>query len=102
MRPCDIPGCKEFAVGNRFRLCEKHSVRQSSLVLGRAEYSLTHRWNYRELGHTAGIGTLENALLILLFDRNETGPFEGGGWKEPESGLAYDFLRQHLRSAFGR
>lgn len=102
MRPCDIPGCQGAAVGDGFRLCEKHSVRQSSLWLGRRDYAFIGMWNYGELGRTAGIGTLENALLLLLFGRNETGPFEGGQWREPESGLAYDFLRQHLRSAFGR
>ena len=101
MRPCDIPGCKELAATDGFRLCEKHSVRQSNLVLGGQEHVVTRRWNYRELGRIAGIGTLENVLLILLFERNETGPFEGGQWREPESGLAYEFLRQHLRSAFG-
>lgn len=91
-----------MAVGENFRLCEKHSVRQSNRWLGGQRYAVIGRWNYGELGRIAGIGTLENALLLLLFGRNETGPFEGGEWKEPESRLAYEFLRQHLRSAFGR
>lgn len=32
MRPCDIPGCKEFAPGEGFRLCE--STLFGSLVSG--------------------------------------------------------------------
>jgi hypothetical protein len=99
MPECHIAGCKAVAVSG-MRLCEKHCARQANRLLSTPGYSFSGVSSHPELGCHVGIRTIENALLLLLWNRNTTGPFDGGDWLEPESGVAYEFLQDHLRKNF--
>jgi hypothetical protein len=96
MSTCQIVGCKQLAFPG-MRLCEMHVARQANRLFTKPDYSTNGLSCKRVLGHNDATSTIESALLLLLWNRNTTGPFDGGEWLEPESGLAYEFLQDHLR-----
>lgn len=97
--PCDIPRCKNY-VTEGMRFCPDHCVWQANrwcLVHG---HSFTDWFWSGIYGPSSSLGRriVENALLMLLFERSGTGPFapKEESWREDESRTAYEFLRQHL------
>jgi hypothetical protein len=93
-----MPGCQNPVIEG-MRLCPKHCALQANRWCGVYGYSVTEQIGVSGVKHLSGRQIIENAMLMLLFERSEAGPFmpEREGWLDNESRMAYEFLRQHLQ-----
>src|SRR5260370_33241341 len=70
---CGIPGCARAPAAGLV-LCGRHCAQQANRVTRADRYSCT--WNRDSIEFSlAGMRVLQNAILILQFERKSCGPF---------------------------